>query len=282
MSRLFSSRGLALALGAALWLGASPAGALSLSGLAVSLGGGNSANVFVNGASDKTLVRSSVGVVSSAATSFTTRYAAVVGADKDGAPGSTTPSATLNASYTITFQVNASLGQSWSVLLTTSLVGAMTIVSDGKGAASATVGAVTGTASGAGSLSGSLGLAAPGTLDNQASPATSLDSGFNAASGATISGVGTGAPQTVTLNFSWQMTATTIPQGSSADEAAVRLGIDGALTNFSADNYPGPGARTLANDGQFVSATLIPEPASMLMMFAGLVGLALLGRRTAQ
>jgi hypothetical protein len=262
---------------------AAPASALSFTNLSVS---GDGSNVLVDGTGDKTVAQSSVSVVSSSATSFATRYAAVVGADKDGPPGSTTPSATLNASYTITFEVNADAGQSWSVQLTTSLLGAMTIVSDGKGAASASVGAVTGTSSGAGTLAGSLGLAAPGTLSNQTSATVSLDSGFGPTSSATLSGVGTGAPQAVTLSFTWQMTATTIPQGNSADEAAVRLGMDSGLTSYTADDYPGPGSRTPANDGFFVSANLlslvptpVPEPGSLAMMLAGLVGLALFGRR---
>ena len=274
-------RGLALALGAAL-LGltaAAPASALSLSGLSVTLDAANSANQFVdtNPPPVSRVRESALSVLSSSATSFSTRYALVVGTDIGVNP---TITESHTASYTITFQVNANAGEAWSVLLDLSRVGALTLVNDSNGSASATLGAMTGSVSG-GSLSGSLGLAAVGTLTR----GNGGNQAFNQTGTAAINGVGTGAAQTVTLNFTWtaSTTSTKGPGANGAgDEVAIRMGIDSALSQFTADNYPGTGNRTLTSDGQFISATLVPEPTSMLMMLAGLVGLALFGRRAAE
>ena len=223
------------------------------------------------------VVLSTVSILSSSATSFATRYAMVTGADSET---NQSIAVTQTASYTITFQVNANVGEAWSVLLDLSRVGALTLVTDSNGRASATLGAMSGSVSG-GSLSGSLGLGAVGPLPGPGD----ADQLFSQTSTAAIDGVGTGAPQTVTLNLTWTASATsTTGKGANGagDEAAIRMGIDSALTGYTADNYPGVGSRTLTNDGQFVSATLVPEPGTMLMMFAGLVGLALFGRRTVE
>ncbi len=276
MSLRFAVRVLAAALvGACLALAAAtPASALSLTNLSVSLGSANSADQLVQGPPLNEVMLSTVSVLSSSATSFATRYAMVTGADSETNQSITE---TQTATYTITFQVNANPGQAWSVLLDLSRVGSLTLVSDSNGRASASLGAMSGSVSG-GTLTGSLGLAAVGP---QTGPG-GADQPFSQTSTATISGVGTGTAQTVMLNLTWIASATsTTGKGSNGagDEAAVRMGLDSALTGYTADNYPGPGNRVLANDGQFVSATLVPEPGSMLMMFAGLVGLALFGRR---
>lgn len=251
------------------------ASALSLTGLSATLGAGNSANLFTDTVASKAARQSGVAVVASSATGFTTRYSAVVASDRENRP---TQTITLNARYTITFQVSASVGEAWQLLVGNSRVGALTIVDDGlTGSATAAMTALTVTRSGAGTQTGSLNLAAVTSLTGGASN----DRPVSQISSAVISGVGTGALQTVTLSFAWNMSATsTRPAGATnGDEAAVRLGRDSALTGFSADNYPGFGGRVLANDGQFVSVTLVPEPAPWLLTLFGLLGLELMARR---
>ena len=48
---------------------------------------------------------------------------------------------------------------------------------------------------------------------------------------------------------------------------------------LSADDYPGVGGRNQAGDGHFVSATLIPEPHTALLLAGGVSGLAWGSRR---
>ena len=275
-----AGRGLSAALAGALLglIAAAPASALSLTNLSVSLGAGNSAQIFNDAASTSDIGLSQASVVSSSALAFDAHYALDVGVDIGNAA---TRSVNYTSQFVISFGVTANSGQAWKLTIDTSRTGALTLVNDGSGPSSATLNAVTGTLSGAGSLGGSLGLAAVGTLSGN----NGGNQPFSQTGSATISGVGTGAAQSVTLTFNWtsSVTSTRGPNGQNrGDEAAIRMGIDSAMSAFTADNYPGIGARTLANDGYFVSATLVPEPTSLLMMFAGLVGLALFGRRTAE
>ena len=257
--------------------GAAPAGALSIVGLSVALGGTNSANQLVDTlAPPITRIRtSSVGVVSSSALAFQTRYAFVVGTDI-GNNASITESHTAN--YTITLAVNQTAGSPWMLSLATSRIGALTLVDDGNGGATAILGAVTGTRTGTGTLTGALGLGAVTTLTGTGGGNTP----FNQAGSAVITGVGTGANQNITLTFSFNASATSTRQGNNGDEAGVRMGLAGNATSYTAGNYPGVGARTLASDGHFVTATLVPEPAAGALMALGLVGLAIIGRPVAR
>jgi hypothetical protein len=102
---------------------------------------------------------------------------------------------------------------------------------------------------------------------------------FNQTGTAVITGVGTGANQNMSLTFSFTASTTSTRQGNNGDEAAVRMGIAGNATSYTAGNYPGIGGRTLANDGHFVTVTLVPEPTTSVLMALGLFGLAMLGRR---
>jgi hypothetical protein len=174
--------------------------------------------------------------------------------------------------------VNHNLGGLWTVTVNTSRIGALTLVDDGNGGGTATLGAVTGTRTGTGVLTGSLGLAAVATLNGNNGGNTP----FNQSGSAVITGVGTGANQIITLTFSFNASTTSTRQGNNGDEAAVRMGIAGNATSYTAGNYPGVGARTLATDGNFVTVTLVPEPASAALMAIGLIGLAMFGRRTAR
>jgi hypothetical protein len=262
---------LALALVAA---SAMPAAALSIVGLSVALGGTNSANQLVDTTTPPvTRIRtSSVAVVSSTPLSFQTRYALTVGTDI-GNNASITENHTAN--YTITLSVNQTAGAPWMLSFDTGRLGALTLVDDGNGGATATLGAVTGTRTGAGALTGSLGLAAVPTLTGTAGGNTP----FSQTGSGVITGVGTGANQSITLTFSFTASTTSTRQGNNGDEAAVRMGIAGNATSYTAGNYPGVGGRTLGSDGHFVTATLVPEPTTAVLMALGLVGLARFGRR---
>jgi hypothetical protein len=154
--------------------------------------------------------------------------------------------------------------------------GALTIVSDGSGWAEVTLGALSVVHTGAGALAGGLDLVAVGTLGNQAAPGDSPDQAFLQSASTLITGFGTGAAQLVTLSFSFTASVSTLDvEGGfvQGDEGALRMGRDGALLSFSADDYPGPGARSLAADGIGVSVATVPEPGAEILLALGLIGL---------
>jgi len=268
---------LALALALAALLLPPAAGAVSFTSVTTAFNAGNSTNLLVDtNPPPVTRVRNrTLGVVSSSANSFQTRYAMLVGTDI-GNVATITESFTAN--YTITLSVLGYLGEQWQILIDTSRVGALTIVNDGNGSASATLGALTGGVTG-GTLSGSLGLAAVGTATNSAAPTTSVNTPFNQLSSAVVSGVGTGAVQVVTLSFSWTASTTSTRQGNNGDEAAVRMGQTTGASSYSAGDYADMADRVQSLDGHFVSATLIPEPATAFLLASGLAGLAWSSRR---
>jgi len=257
------------------------AAAATISGLGLANG---STNVFDDAGGVASVAQSSLSTLTFSGSSFEVRYAAVVGADAGGT-GSATFTQNFAGDYTISFSVTELVSTPWLIDVDVSRLGAQTIVSDGSGNANVVLGALTGTPGGAASLSaGSLGLGAVTTLSNASAPGSSPNSAFSQSTTATLSGVGTGAAQLVTLHFTFAGSATTIdPPGGQlqGDEAALRMGIDGALSFFTADDYPGPGSRTLANDGIFVEATVrpMPEPETALLFGAGLLGLGIVGRR---
>lgn len=277
-SRARLGRSAPLAAALALALAAPAAHAVSLTSVTTALGGANSTNLLSETASLARVRASSVGVVSNAANSFQTRYAMLVGTDAAQIAPSAAFTESFTASYTITLSILGDVGEPWFLLIDTSRVGSLTILHDGNGSASATLGAVTGGATG-GILTGDLGLAAAGSASNASAVTTNVDAPFSQLSSARIDGVGTGAIQNVVLSFSWTASTTSTRTGNNGDEAAVRMG-QASTVGFAADDYPGAlFPRTQALDGHFVTATLIPEPHTALLLGAGLSGLAWSSRR---
>ena len=262
---------LALLLGLAAALPAGPATAFSITGLVVAPTASNSANLTQTTGQNRIQVASSTQVVGASlgpvphavgsAVSFDTRYAALLAVDREQTAG--VASQTSTSSYTITFTVNNPFGSQYRLDVSTSRIGALTLVSDGAGTASASLGAITGLVDGA--PDPLLGLPAVAPL----SGASGGDAAFSQ-SGSTFSLVDSAPSRTYTFAFGWTASAT-----SGQDEAAVRLGLPGTLTASTADDYPGPGSRDPALDGHFahVQATLLtsPEPGSALLLAIGLV-----------
>jgi hypothetical protein len=285
--RIHVSRCLPLAALAALLL-APPALAATIASVAIVKNGSNTADFFDNAGGEASAVQSTVAVTSSSSTAFDTRYAAVVSADRGGSGSSAgTTSQNFTGNFSITLNVTATAGNTWAMTLEVLRVGAQTIISDGSGNAAVALGALTGGETGAGSISsGSLSLAAVTTLNNSATGGTpSQNTPFSQTSSAVLSGLGTGVAQAVTLNFSFTANATSVdPAGGSVqgDEAALRMGLNSALSSFTADDYPGTGGRVILGDGIMIRLILLtesPEPNTAVLL--GL-GLGLLARRARQ
>jgi hypothetical protein len=179
----------AACLGGALALAYAPAaGAVSISNLTVTLDGSNSAPLFDDSGPVGAEIRRSVGVTSSAAMQFITRYQAGVYTDAGG-NGATSNITTLTASYTISFDVIDAVGSNWQLDIDTSRIGARSAVTDGGGSSAFALSAVTGLVGGAGTLtSGSLGLVA---IANSAQTNT-VNIAFNQTGNALINGSGNG------------------------------------------------------------------------------------------
>jgi len=269
------ARGVAagLALVLALVAGAAPSQAATLSSVIVT---NNSDPDLFNDFPATSEIGMSTLASSFDATSFDTHYALVVGTDIGNAA---TLSVDFAASYTITFTIAAGAAESWQVDLSSSWNGAMTLVNDGSGPASVSLGNFASTFSGIGTLSGSLDLADVATFTSNVGG----DAPFSETQNAVILGTGAGS---ITLTFSFDANSTSTRGffgANRGDEGGLRMGIDTAMSAYSADNYPGTvGPRTIADDGHFVSATLttlIPEPARLALALSGVAGLFGLGRR---
>jgi len=255
---------------------ASPASAVTISNLGVS---DASTSVFDDSGPVGSVAQSGTSVAANGASGFALQYGAVLGADTGGAGGGSFTE-TLAGSFTITFEVTEAAGAAWLVSVDVVRSGALTIVSDGSGWAEVTLGQLSVVHAGAGALVGSLDLAAVGTLTNAATAGESPDQAFLQSASALLGGVGTGAAQLVTLSFAFTASVTTVdrPGGQvQGDEGALRMGMDGALLSFTADDYPGAGSRSLAGDGILVSAAAapvtVPEPGAEILLALGLIGL---------
>jgi hypothetical protein len=269
------------------WLGfaaalllAPAAGAFSITGFAISTTGTNTADSSSTNGNNNTQVASSTTVLLApggavadtvgSALSFQTNYQWDVMADRDnnGNGGLIT---TATAAYQITFTVNNPTGATYQIDIDTLRAGALTTISDTTGDATVSLGAVTGTVDAI--TNATLALATV----NLATNAASTDVTFSQNS-STLSITSSALTHAYTLAFTWTGTST-----SNNDEAAIRMGLAGTVAGVTADDYPGTGARTAANDGHRVSVTSTiisaPEPAPAALVALGLIALAL-RRRT--
>ena len=234
-----------------------PAAALEITGLTATLAGDNSVDVFDNSGNPRTERKSTLGILSSSpgpvadilgnSVEFETRYASLLAVDRESSGGSSP--LTQVSHYTIQFTIDDPLNLGYSLFIETDRFGALTLVSDGGGSGLASLAAVVGKLNNTEETG--LGLAAATTGTQSASTNTALSQ----SNSHLANFVGT---QAFTLDFLWSLNTTT----SGQDEAAIRLGIGGSITAASADDYPGVGPRTAADDGHFVhvTATLLSSP----------------------
>ncbi len=259
---------------------AAPAGAFQITGLSVALGGTNTANELVNSGNNRAQIASSVAIASApggpvadtpgSSTSFGTRFASLLAVDREGGGGGTTTRSATSA-YSITFTVDNPTGGTYQIDIDTLRIGALTNVDDDTGNSTQTLGAVTGRVDAI--VEASLALAAVGPVTTSTTGTTSFNQ-----SGTTLSITDSALSRTFVIDFTWTSSAT-----SSKDEAAIRMGTAGSISVATADDYPGVGSRTAANDGHFVDVTatylVVPEPEPVVLATLGLVGLAIGARR---
>lgn len=283
---------------------ASPAGALTISGVSIATTGANTANNKTTTLGSNLFGETGGYLENLSATSVTnaggstadvvnntvtagTRYASMLAVDTGQ---NEARNRTATSAYTITFTVTGLPNVIYDVVIDTSRLGAVTRIDDTntnrQGIAS--VGAVTGTLNAVGNAS--LGLAAAANY-NATESVNSNVATINQSNSLLLTNQ-TGV-NVYTLTFTWSSTvndpvATAV---TGNDEIAVRLGLAGTTSDgsggadrTSADNYPGTGARTAANDGHFVNVTakvtaVVPEPGTLSLLGLGLAGLSFAGRK---
>jgi hypothetical protein len=300
--RGLAALGLATALVA---FAASPATALTIGALTIANNAGNTTNFSTDTSGRHAEYNNTLSVLDSGGSTAdsvgnlvdaATRFASITSTDTGSFSLGQVIAAT--SSYKITFTITAAPTVFYDLKIDTSRVGALTIVSDSgvNGPATADLGAVSGLLNGVGN--GSLGLAdlAPATVPGNSGAAA--NSPFNQTSSLTVPLSGTNV---ITLDFSWATYVNSNPSANTTttnasngaflfggDEAAVRLGLAGGASGTSggttADDYPGVGSRTQANDGHFVNiattiTAVVPEPGTAMLLSLGLAGLAKFGAR---
>lgn len=185
-------------------------------------------------------------VLSSPAGSFVTRYSSLITTDGDGA-GAGAGVESIGSDYQLDFTATAP--GAYILTVNTSISGDMHLVNDGS-SASADVGPINGFSTGGTFTSGSFDIADPGAIAGNGGASNGMADG----SSATIFGVSNGVAVNHNLHFVFTQIVTSAAGGG--DEAAVRLGINSSIATETAGDYPGSPARTLADDGHFVTVTI--------------------------
>ncbi|MAG30919.1 MAG: hypothetical protein CL908_08525, partial [Deltaproteobacteria bacterium] len=198
--------------------------------------------------------------------SLTLRLASIAVADLEpGSPIETRVSANVAVDYSIAFLVDVAADEAWQLVVESDWRGALDIVDDDPGTATARVepGPLTGTIDSTGQIyAGTTALLAPTPLSVSAGSgdaSSPFDRRSIAWSDASI------GPREVRLRFraSPAVESTCAAAPCAGLEAALRSGLAGTLPGLSAGSYPGAGTRNPDDDGHFVKATLLtaPEPA---------------------
>lgn len=223
-----------------------PVAAQSITGLSAVKNAGNSPDFFQDDLTVGRERRTVVGILLNTGTVARVRYQAVVAAD---AGAFSSASISQDSDYNVNFTVTAP--GAYDLNVTTSLNGAFTIVDDGDGSANADLSGVSGTQTGGTLVSGTLNLSDPGS---RGSPGNTP---FNVTSAAVIQGTSDGVPQAHSLRFTWTGSCASNFGILGGDECAVRLGLSANYMGETASDYPGAGGRNPADDGHFVSITLV-------------------------
>jgi len=250
---------------------AAPASALSITIDSLAVTANDTANVLGNSGANRRQFASSAAVtgaspgpaldVIGASVGFSAAYSFLLAADREAGGGSTGQSATME--YEILFTVDNPFGLTYQLDVDTSFLGALVLVDDGSGNATATLSGVT----------GQLDLAADANLGTSAPGALAATGGgyqdVNLTN--TLTRVETAVARQYRLTFTFTGSVT-----SAREEAAILGGIAGSLGSTTADDYPGSGGRTAADDGHRtdVLVTLVPEPPTALLVLMPLVALA--------
>jgi hypothetical protein len=254
-----------------------PARALSITAPVIAKGATNTADATVTSGQNFSQVASSVSTTLAPASApdsvgsfseFITRYAMIVAADRQMTTGNFTLN--MTSSYSITFTVNNPTAATVKIDINTLRMAALTSVDDSTGSSTITLGAVTGQVNAV--TQAGLALAAAGGSASSSAINTSVNqssTGFSITTNAIVSAF------VLQFNFSSSVV-------SAQDGGAIRMGTAGSLPT-TADDYPGAGSRTAANDGHFVDvkATVIsatPEPETAGLIAFGMLMLALRAR----
>jgi hypothetical protein len=234
------------------WLLALPAAGQTITGVVVAKNAGNSPDEFYADLAISYERESAVAVTAATATSLNTRYLGLASADAGVFGGPRLE--VLDSDYTLAFTATAP--GAYRLNVTTRRKGDLHLVEDNIFVADhfADMTALTGTAAGGTLTAGTLSLADPGRANDIPLFFDPISVPFDQSSSAVIFGVSNGAGVAHSLRFTWSQQAFS-PAGG--DEAAVRLGGTSDDPTETAADYPGAPARVQADDGHFVTVTLV-------------------------